>query len=1275
TRMGRHTVLLSWGGTLFEYLMPRLLLRTYPGTLLEDAYQAAVARQIQYGRQKKLPWGVSESAFNFLDGALDYQYRSFGVPGLGLKRGLGQDLVVAPYATALALAVDPDAAVANFRRLAAEGALDSHGWFEALDYTKERLLKGQRVQVIRSHMAHHQGMTLVALANALLDDVMPRRFHAEPLVRSAEMLLQERPPLDGTLREPPEAEETTAPSVNERPRHLSRRLTTAATPTPRTNLLSNGRYTVMVTNAGSGFSTCDGLDVTRWREDRTRDHWGQFFYIRELRGGLTWSAGWQPLGRTPDHYEVGFYADKADIRRRDSGIETHLEITVSPEKNVEVRQLTLTNNHLRPCELEVTSYAEVVLNPRSADLAHPAFGNLFVETEWLPASSALLCRRRPRSSEQKPVWAFHVLALDGTPIGPPQYETDRMRFLGRNRTPANPQALDSYVQLSGATGAVLDPIFSIRRRVRLEPGGTARLAFSTGVAEDREEALALADRYHDLHAAVRSFELAWARAQVELRHLQVSAEELHAYQRLATQLIYAGSALRAPAGVLAANRLGQSALWRHGISGDRPIVVVRIGETEQLELVRQLLLAHSYWRMKGLEADLVVLNEHPTSYFEELQQQLQNLAQASDAHLLLDKPGGVFLRKAALLSEEDRTVLLASARAVLSGERGTLTNQLDALERAVVLPPALKTRRPPASTTGEGAQSRRPAPTNLAFWNGLGGFTADGRAYVVRLDSGRKHTPAPWINVVANPACGFLISESGSGYTWVGNSQANRLTPWNNDAVSDSPGEVVYLRDEATGEVWTPTPLPIPSVAPTTIRHGQGYTSFEQMSHGLAQELLLFVPREDPIKVMRLRVRNAGNQPRRLSATFYAEWVLGGVRDLTHMHVQTENDPETRALLARNVFNPSFPAAVAFADVNVPTRTVTADRTEFLGRNGRLSSPAALGRQGLSGRVGAGLDPCAALQVKWELRPGEEKEIVFLLGQAGTAGEVRTLIRRYREPRRVQTALTEVKDFWERTLTTVQVRTPDAGMDLLLNRWLLYQVLSCRMWARSAFYQSGGAYGFRDQLQDVMALVYAAPQEARAQIVRASGRQFVEGDVQHWWHPPEGRGVRTHFSDDLLWLPFVVCHYVAVTGDATVLQEYVPFLRAPLVDPTKEDQYGLPEVTGETAPVYEHCRSALDMGFTQGSHGLPLMGCGDWNDGMNRVGAGGKCESVWVAWFLIDILKQVAKLADAYGDPERAARCVEQAEQLRAAIEKEAWDGRWYRRAYFDDGTPLGSAE
>ena len=1256
TRSGGLTGLMSWGGTMFEYLMPRLLLAPLEGTLLEIAQRTAVAAQIEHGEKAGIPWGVSESGFYLLDSGLDYQYQSFGVPGLGLKRGLAKDLVIAPYASLLAVMVDAGAAVANFAELREADGEGPYGFYEALDYTPDRLDRDEKCKVVRSYMAHHQGMGLCALANRLRADLHCRRLRLEPAVRSAELLLQERVPHDAPTFRPEEV--VAAEAVVETDRAVNRRITRTDTPAPRTHLLSNGRYTVMVTNSGTGFSICRGLAVSRWRVDPADDRYGTFLYIRDVDTGRVWSAGHQPVCAEADEYEVVFSVDKAEYRRRDGWVGTGLEVTVAPDGDVEVRRLTLVNHDMRPRTLEVTSYVEVVLNDPRADLAHPAFGKLFLETEWLPRWHALACRRRPRSPEQPPVWAVHVVAPDPAHPGPTEYETDRARFLGRRRTPADPEALTR--PLTGTVGPVLDPVFALRRTVHLAPGTSATLTFATAVADSREAAVALADQYDSPDAGDRAFDLAWAEGRVELRDLGVTAAESHTSQRLAGHVIYPPSGLRAA--VAAGTMQAQQALWRHGISGDLPIVVVCIANGGAIGLARQALKTHAFWRERGFPVDLVLLADQAMSYREELYDDLSALARSSDSRALIDQPGGVFVRRAGQLGG-DRPLILAAARVVLDGERGSLIGQTDALEPGRPLPPRLFPPRPAPPPA-----ARRPDVGNLLFANGTGGFTADGREYVIT-----GTPPTPWTNVIASPQAGCLATDSGLAFTWVGNSQSNRLTPWSNDPVGDPPGEAVYLRDEQTGAYWSPTPLPAGGNAPTAVRHGAGYTSYTQDRDGLVTELTTFVAVEDPVKLLVLRVTNRGSRPRLLSAAFYAEWVLGTVRDQTAPFIVTDVDHESGALFAHNSFNADSGPAVAFADTSLRPRTVTGDRLEFLGRNRSSATPAALERVGLSGRAGTGFDPCAGLHGRFEVLPSREAVVVFVLGQAPDPATAARLAMRYRQPAIAGAALKEVIAAWDRRLGTVVVRTPDPRLDVLVNRWLPYQVLSCRLWGRSGFYQSGGAYGFRDQLQDVLALVYAEPAEARAHLLRAAARQFPEGDVQHWWHPQSGRGVRTRFSDDFLWLPYAAARFVAVTGDGGVLDAEVEYLRGPALTEGQHESYFQPETGGETDALYRHCVRALDYGWQLGPHGLPLMGCGDWNDGMNLVGAGGCGESVWVGWFQIVVRSEFAKVAEARGDIELASRLRDQAGQLRRAVEEHAWDGEWYLRAWFDDGTPLGS--
>jgi cyclic beta-1,2-glucan synthetase len=1267
--VGRRRVLLSWTGTMFEYLMPFLFQRSYGHSLLDKAAREAVAIQISYGRKHRVAWGVSESAFGDLDLNKTYQYHAFGVPELGLKRGLADKIVIAPYAAMLAVSMAPAETVSNLKRLAALGLLSDYGYYEALDYSRQSERAGEHGTIVYAYMAHHQAMSFLALTNFLHANVLQQYFHADPRVATNEPLLHER-----ILRLPPlhhiatRERVSSVAAVGEAAPAVSR-FDTPHTSTPKTHLISNGRYALMLTNAGGGYSRFGDFDITRWRSDRTRDDWGIFCYIHDVDSGRLWCNSYHPTAVKVEHYNAHFALDRVVFRRVDHEFESETEVIGAPEDDVEIRRLTLINRSNLVRRLDLTSYIELALAPHNADCQHPAFNKLFIQTEALSEQRALLAFRRPRSSKESPIYVAHRWTLEQAEQDTLRFETDRRRFIGRGRTLADP--MGATQEPGNTQGFVLDPILSLRCSLSLVPGERVRVSLILAAGEAREQVCGLMSKYGDPHAIDRAMDAAWTASQLELRLLRIQPDEALRFQQLAGHLLYPDPGLRAAAKCLTENRKGQAGLWAYTLSGDLPIALVAIGESRDLGLVRQMLQAHTYWRRHGLTIDLVILNEEIGGYTQPLREELDHLIRAQAVHTGMDRPGGVHLRNAELIPAEDLTLLQSAASVVMVAARGGLAQQLAAVLEAPHLAKPLTGKRDP----------RDPSAAlpfmELPFFNSLGGFTPDGREYAIYLGPG-MHTPAPWVNVIANSTFGTLVSETGAGFTWQGNSQRNRLTQWSNDPVMDPPAEALYIRDEETGLFWTPTAAPIREDTAYRARHGAGYSVFEHNSHGIEQELTVFVPVDDqggdPIKLQRLVLRNDSSRPRRLSLTYYVDWTLSEAREAAQMHVTTEWDDEVQALLARNCYQPDFADRVAFAAVSAATVSYTADRTEFIGRNRSLDNPAAMEHIGLSRRTGAGLDPCAALQTIVNLAAGEQTAITGMLGQALSLAQVHALVATYSDGPTLEKALRQTQAWWDNRLGALEVHTPELAADFLINRWLLYQTLSCRLWARSGFYQSGGAFGFRDQLQDVLALLYADPESARKHILLAAGRQFKEGDVQHWWHQPGGSGIRSRISDDLLWLPYAVSQYIRVTADVNILREKIPFLEAPLLNADQQESFQTPAISAERVGLFEHCRRALLHSQRFGDHGLPLMGTGDWNDGMNLVGAKGKGESVWLAWFMVDVLQAMAEMSEQLGLLDQSRSYAQDRETLIRRIEESAWDGAWYCRAFFDDGAVMGSA-
>lgn len=1267
TRIDGVPALLSWGGTMFEYLMPPLLLRSQPGTLLASSQRAAVTEQQGDGRRRGIPWGVSESGFAAVDADHNYQYQAFGVQGLGRKRGLDEDRVVAPYASALALPLFPRSGTQNLRRLQKLGMVGQYGFYEAVDFTPGRLPEGRDHAIVRSYMAHHQGMALAAIDNALCADALVRRFEANPRVQAVDLLLQERVPAEFPVEEP-----RRSPSPIER---LPSEQAVALFPWrpdprdawPAVHVLGNGRLASRVTGGGSGGLSWHRHAVTRPSPDGTLENAGPWIYVRDRHSGDIWSVGRQPTGATGASVDVVFHAHMVELHRRQHGIAIRTDIAVAPADDIEIRRITVVNETDRARSLTFTSYGEVVLAPAREDAQHPAFSKLFVESAVEPALDALVFTRRARSPDEQFPVALHRLVTDSPSVSPSGFETDRERFLGRNRSVRRPRGI--VEGLTGTLGATLDPVMALSATVDLAPFATEQLAFVTIVGPSRRAVADTAARSDTLAALEWQIADAQAAAAREAGRLGLDADNLPELQQLLSMALAPGSGPRADGQQVFSNRLGQPGLWGLGISGDDPLLIVETDSGGEGRVVEELFRAHQMWRRRNVAMDLVVVSHAVSGYQDETWDQTHRFLADLGAAEWLGRRAGIHLLRADQIPADQRRLLAVTAGATIDGDGPRLGDQLEPKQAATrPLPPLVPTRVPIPPRAGPALLR----PHRLQFDNGLGGFSPDGRDYVIHLEPGLT-TPAPWCNVLANDGFGTLVTESGGGYTWAGNSGEYRLTPWTNDPVLDAQGESLYLRDEESVEVWSPTPSPAGSDTPHQIRHGAGYTEWRNITEGIESQVRVFVPPRDPVKIVEVRVRNHHDQPRRLTATYYARWLLGRNFEPGPSPVMVDYHASTRSLQARNRWNPDFADTVAFLTADREPHGFTADRAEFLGLEGDPSSPAALQRVGLTGRVGPGVDPCGCLQVHLDVGPGEEVHTHFVVGAGQNDDHAARLAGHWRNRAAVDDGWTELTVHWDSILSAVTIQTPEPALDLLVNRWALYQVLSSRVLGRTGFYQSSGAFGFRDQLQDVLALLHVEPSRTRSHILECASRQFEEGDVLHWWHPPRGRGVRTRCSDDLLWLPYATARYVEATDDIGILDEEVPFLSAPPLGPDEPERYDLFRHGEMRAPLLEHCRRALDQGLTRGPRGLPLIGDGDWNDGMNRVGSAGRGESVWLGWFAGAAAEAFAILCERKGDTETAAPWRAQAQEVFGAVEAEGWDGAWYRRAYDDDGEPWGS--
>ncbi|OFI07442.1 N,N'-diacetylchitobiose phosphorylase [Clostridium acetireducens DSM 10703] len=1269
TKIKNGKALISWSGTMFEYFMPLLIMKNYTGTLWDETYKSIIREQKRYCENKKIPWGISESAFYDFDLNSNYQYKAFGIPTIGLKRGLINELVISPYSTILAMQVDLEGGIKNIRELKEKGIEGKYGFYEAVDYTTERIPKGKKAAIVKNYMVHHKGMSLMALDNILNNNVLQNRFHSIPKVKSVELLLQERVP---NIVVYDREERIQRGSIkNEKYNIIVRKYINAKTDIPEVQLLSNGSYSLMISNRGTGYAKRDNLNLYRWKENSTNDNKGMFFYIKNLNSNEYWSTTYEPCKNEGENYEVTFSLDKANFKRKDGNLITEMDTIVTSDDDAEIRKISITNKSSYSRTIEVTSYCELTLASYNADLVHPAFSNLFINTEFIGNPFCILANRRPRSIKDKNVWIMQTVTSDTESLGRIEYETNRENFIGRCRDLSNPQAMENEAPLKNTVGSVLDPIISIRIRFKIEPGKTCNIAYTTAVGNSKEEVIELANKYSKKENINRALNLLNTSTKLNMKYLGIKSAQANLYQSMASKILYLNSSFNYREEFIKNMKLNQQDLWSYGVSGDLPIVLLIIDNEKCIQIFRQLLKAYEYWNSRGLQVDLVVINLNNEGYVQNLQDKIRDLIYTSYARDKVGKNGGVFVINNLPKNDECINLFIAISRLVFFSSKGTLLSQLNiSNDKNSYNKKLLENKK--IELINKPYEISIP---ELEYFNTFGGFNLKNNSYIIILEN-YNNTPAPWINVISNGNFGFHVSENGVSYTWNKNSRENKITNWSNDPVLDDEAEEIYIRDEETGDVWSVSPKPIRDNGRYVIEHGFGYSIFKHQYNGILGEMVMFVPLKESVKFCSIKLKNNSNKERKLSLTYYARLVMGVVPENSAQYISTYLDKDKEYIYAKNLYNRPFKNLITYLScIGCKSKSFTGDRKEFLGIGGSVVSPEVLKYESLSNNVGAGFDPCLALNGKLEIKPNEEKIIVFMLGEEERIESIESVIKKYKNIKSISNELINVKNYWKKLLSTIQIKTPDKSMDIMVNGWLMYQVISCRFWSRTAFYQSGGAYGFRDQLQDVIPITYLDANITREHILYSASRQFKEGDVQHWWHPIVESGIRTRFSDDLLWLPYTVINYINITEDYSILYEKISYLEDEPLKTGEDERYTISRVSKEKESLYHHCIKAIERAAKFGEHNIPLMGSGDWNDGMSTVGNKGRGESVWLGWFLYTILEGFSEICIKMQDKNRANNYSKLKEFIRENLEKNAWDGGWYRRAYFDNGTPLGSIE
>ncbi len=1268
TVLNKYKGLISWSGTAFEYLMPNINIPKYPGSLLDESCKFMIMSQKEYAKRLGIPWGISESAFNLKDLNNNYQYKAFGIPWLGLKRGLADEMVASSYGTILAITEDPKAVVNNLKVLEKQGMYDKYGFYEAIDYTPNRVEKGKKYETVKTYMAHHQALILLAINNLFNNNILQKRFMQNPEMQAVNILLEERMP-ENVIITKEKKEKVEKIKYNNYDFYSEKTFSKVENNLEKYNLIANKDYTIVMDEKGNGYSKYKNILVNRYKPTSDVEQ-GIYFYIKNIKNKKIWTNGYSQITERPDKYSVTFAPDKNKIVRVDGNIETNTKITVSPNDSVEIRRLEIKNIGNTDETLEISSFLEPVLSEKGQDYAHPAFNNLFLSYEYISETNTILVKRKKRSENQKEIYMGVNLYSQENQIGEVEYEISKERFSGRNNF-GIPKLIENSKPFSKKIELTIDSIIAMRKTINVKAKESTKLDLIICVSENREYVLDTLKKYMNTDNNKRTFELSRARIEAENRYLDLSGKDISNYQRLLTYLLsnHSNTHVQISEGLYPI-----SELWKYGISGDLPIVFVTIKNINDIDVIAELVKAYEYFRTKNMEIDLVILNEEKEKYDSYVKDAILDCILNRNLAYMLNSKGGIYVLNN--IKEEDKELITMYSNLVIDAKNGNLNLQLNDIEDDA---PKVNSNDvvEKIDFIEESKKENLLLNKDLKYYNEYGGFSPDGKEYLIRVNK-NDNTPMPWSHVMANENFGTLVTDSMSGYTWYRNSRLNRITAWSNNPVLDVPSEVIYLKDDETKKAWSLGLNPMPDNNDYYITYGFGYARYFHESLGIKQETEVFVPKDDSAKIQIIRLKNETLRRRKLKLVYYIKPVIGEDETKTNGFIDFKFDRNSNTVLAKNMINSDF-KNIVFVSSSEKIKSYTGIKKEFLGKGG-LSNPSGLKLDNFSNKFSGKTSSIIAIELEVELESLENREISIVTGASESVIGCKDLAYKYDNVNNCVQENEIVRKFWRDLLGIIQVNTPVESMNILLNGWAMYQTLASRMWGRTGFYQSGGAFGFRDQLQDSISCKYLNPEITKNQIIRHSMHQFIEGDVEHWWHEETGRGIRTRFSDDLLWLPYVVADYIEFTGDYSILDIETNYLSGKILEDGVDERYDLYLPTEESESIYKHCIRAIEKSLNFGEHGLPKIGSGDWNDGFSTVGNKGKGESVWLAFFLCSVLKKFIKICEYVeknqeSQEKKSEKYRKIIEELRKSINGNAWDGRWFNRAFTDDGKVLGSLQ